>query len=113
MSYLPMGDDRTVRNLRGHACACMQSSYGLAIASRRKSPHVAVERFPWGCSFYAQVLNLICTACGKPCRTQTECDLHTKRTGHADFVDKVPLAPPRGCDSLSVSASVCTIRELL
>ena len=36
-----------------------------------------------------QVLNLTCTACGKPCRTQTECDLHTKRTGHADFVDKV------------------------
>lgn len=37
----------------------------------------------------AQVLNLTCTECGKPCRTQTEQDLHTKRTGHASFVDKV------------------------
>ena len=36
-----------------------------------------------------QVLNLTCTECGKPCRTQTEQDLHTKRTGHTNFVDKV------------------------
>ena len=38
-----------------------------------------------------QVLNLTCTECGKPCRTQTECDLHTKRTGHGEFVDKVRM----------------------
>lgn len=30
----------------------------------------------------------VCTDCGKPCRTDTERDLHTKRTGHASFVDK-------------------------
>ena len=34
------------------------------------------------------VLNLTCVACGKPCRSETEKDIHTKRTGHAEFVDK-------------------------
>ena len=34
------------------------------------------------------VLNLVCTTCGKPCRSKTESDLHTKRTGHGEFVDK-------------------------
>ena len=36
-----------------------------------------------------QVLNLVCADCGKPCRSTTEQDLHTKRTGHKSFVDKV------------------------
>ncbi|KAE8810477.1 F-box protein [Hordeum vulgare] len=34
------------------------------------------------------VLNLVCVDCGKPCRSQTEVDLHKKRTGHAEFTDK-------------------------
>lgn len=34
------------------------------------------------------VLNLICSSCGKPCRSKTESDLHTKRTGHTEFTDK-------------------------
>ncbi|KAE8818186.1 F-box protein [Hordeum vulgare] len=34
------------------------------------------------------VLNLVCADCGKPCRSQTEVDLHKKRTGHAEFTDK-------------------------
>ena len=34
------------------------------------------------------VLNLTCVACGKPCRSETEKDIHTKRTGHSEFVDK-------------------------
>ena len=34
------------------------------------------------------VLTLECADCGKPCRSQTEQDLHTKRTGHSDFRDK-------------------------
>ncbi|KAJ6751320.1 hypothetical protein OIU85_001816 [Salix viminalis] len=34
------------------------------------------------------VLNLVCTTCCKPCRSKTETDLHTKRTGHTEFVDK-------------------------
>ena len=34
------------------------------------------------------MLNLQCVACGKPCRSETEKDIHTKRTGHAEFVDK-------------------------
>lgn len=38
------------------------------------------------------VLNLVCTTCGKPCRSKTESDLHTKRTGHTDFVDKTSEA---------------------
>ena len=35
------------------------------------------------------MLTLECSECGKPCRSQTEQDLHTKRTGHATFRDKV------------------------
>ena len=34
------------------------------------------------------VLNLVCFACGEPCRSKTESDLHTKRIGHTEFVDK-------------------------
>lgn len=37
------------------------------------------------------MLNLSCTNCGKPCRSQTEVDLHKKRTGHENYVDKVLL----------------------
>ena len=66
-------------------------------------------------SVLSQVLNLVCTECGKPCRyvrlcatwitcshhalgtpawgylcrSATEKELHTKRTGHSSFVDKV------------------------
>ncbi|CAG7909108.1 unnamed protein product [Brassica rapa] len=49
------------------------------------------------------VLNLVCTTCCKPCRSRTyfdyflviiiytvkESELHTKRTGHTEFVDKI------------------------
>ncbi|PPS09149.1 hypothetical protein GOBAR_AA11501 [Gossypium barbadense] len=46
------------------------------------------------------VLNLVCSSCGKPCRSKIdlvilglrkswkESDLHTKRTGHTEFIDK-------------------------
>ena len=37
----------------------------------------------------AQVLNMVCEDCGKPCRNKTQQDLHTKHTGHTKFVDKV------------------------
>ena len=33
-----------------------------------------------------------CAECGKPCRSQTEQDVHTKRTGHTQFVDKTAEA---------------------
>jgi len=38
------------------------------------------------------VLNLVCADCGKPCRSATEQDVHTKRTGHTQFVDKTAEA---------------------
>mmetsp|Transcript_25789 Transcript_25789/g.35592 ORF Transcript_25789/g.35592 Transcript_25789/m.35592 type:complete len:392 (-) Transcript_25789:129-1304(-) len=31
---------------------------------------------------------VICVDCGKPCRSATEQELHTQRTGHCQFVDK-------------------------
>jgi len=34
------------------------------------------------------VLTLVCVACGKPCRSATEKELHTTRTGHNEFADK-------------------------
>lgn len=34
------------------------------------------------------VVTLECADCGKPCRSETEQDLHTKRTGHSSFRDK-------------------------
>lgn len=42
-------------------------------------------------TYLTQVLNIVCTECGKPCRSDTERDLHTKRTGHTTFADKVLL----------------------
>lgn len=42
-----------------------------------------------------QVLQLVCKTCGKPCRSQTEKDLHTKRNpGHCEFVDQTAGAGP-------------------
>ena len=35
-------------------------------------------------------------ACGKPCRTQTEKDLHIKRTGHVEFENKASYATLAG-----------------
>ncbi|KAE8702097.1 ankyrin repeat-containing protein [Hibiscus syriacus] len=36
----------------------------------------------------SKVLNLVCFPCDKPCRSKTESDLHTNRTGHTELVDK-------------------------
>ena len=36
-----------------------------------------------------QIKVVVCTECGKPCRTDAEKDMHTRFTGHASFVDKV------------------------
>lgn len=54
------------------------------------------------------VLNLVCTVCRKPCRSQVERDLHTKRTGHTEFVDKtleaakpISLEVPKAVDEES------------
>ncbi|KAM7273545.1 hypothetical protein ACFE04_028209 [Oxalis oulophora] len=62
------------------------------------------------------VLNLICTTCRKPCRSKTESDMHTKRTGHAEFVDKTieaakpislkaPKKAPESDDPMDTSGS--------
>ena len=36
-----------------------------------------------------QVPQMVCTSCGKPCRSDAEKALHTKYTGHTEFEDKV------------------------
>lgn len=42
-----------------------------------------------------QVLQLVCKACGKPCRSETEKQLHTARNpGHTEFVDQTAGAGP-------------------
>ncbi|KAI4976898.1 hypothetical protein ZWY2020_050505 [Hordeum vulgare] len=60
------------------------------------------------------VLNLLCVDCGKPCRSQTEVDLHKKRTGHTEFMDNTmeaakPIdleAPPKpAAEAKDVDAS--------
>jgi hypothetical protein len=39
--------------------------------------------------FTWQILQLVCATCGKPCRTETEKEMHTRRNpGHDTFVDK-------------------------
>ncbi|KAI4981171.1 hypothetical protein ZWY2020_021656 [Hordeum vulgare] len=61
------------------------------------------------------VLNLVCADCGKPCRSETEVDLHKKRTGHAEFTDKTmeaakPIdleAPCRPPEAKDVGVSEC------
>jgi hypothetical protein len=41
------------------------------------------------------VLQLVCKACGKPCRSETEKQLHTTRNpGHTEFVDQTAGAGP-------------------
>ena len=52
---------------------------GAAAGSARAAPHPP----------HPQVARLVCTECGKVCRSETERDLHTMRTGHAGFEDKV------------------------
>ena len=37
----------------------------------------------------SQIKIVVCTECGKPCRTDAEKDMHTRFTGHASYVDKV------------------------
>ena len=49
----------------------------------------------------AQVLNMLCEDCGKPCRNKTQQDLHTKHTGHTRFVDKVSFIYKRISHSTS------------
>jgi len=40
-----------------------------------------------------QVLQLVCKTCGKPCRSETEKQLHMKRNpGHNEFVDQTAIA---------------------
>jgi hypothetical protein len=36
-----------------------------------------------------KVPRLVCAACGKPCRSDVERALHTRHTGHEEFVDRV------------------------
>ena len=36
-----------------------------------------------------QIKTVVCTECGKPCRTDAEKDMHTRFTGHATYVDQV------------------------
>ena len=41
------------------------------------------------------VLQLVCKACGKPCRSETEKQMHTQRNpGHTEFVDQTAGAGP-------------------
>ena len=47
-----------------------------------------------------QVRRVVCTECGKPCRSDTEVALHTQRTGHASFEDKVRQGGGGGWPSL-------------
>lgn len=48
----------------------------------------------------------MCVTCGKPCRTQMEKDLHTKRTLHTEFSDKTAeAAKPIVLESPNVGAS--------
>jgi len=40
-----------------------------------------------------QVKRLVCRECGKACRSETEWDVHSKRTGHQEYDDKVGAGP--------------------
>lgn len=48
-------------------------------------------------------MQLVCTTCGKPCRSDAEKALHTKFTGHTEYVDKV------GCQLTVRTASSGTL----
>jgi hypothetical protein len=50
------------------------------------------------------VPRLVCTECGKVCRSDVEKAMHTRGTGHASYVDKV-----RSC--ASCACVKCSQRE--
>jgi len=61
-----------------------------------------------------QVLQLVCKACGKPCRSETEKQLHTTRNpGHTEFVDQTSAgAGPVDYTLKKDGASwACNVRE--
>lgn len=81
--------------------------------SERINQHLNTSHADLRCAppSFPQVLNLKCTDCGKPCRSQTEQDLHTKRTGHATFVDKViTTLLPRPCLRPVTPIVACSFR---
>ena len=53
------------------------------------------------------MLTLECADCGKPCRSQTEQDLHTKRTGHSTFRDKARRLAWGTASRLDRAAALC------
>lgn len=56
----------------------------------------------------------VCTECGKPCRSETEKDIHTKRTGHAHFSDKTnEAAKPIVSEHFAFTFSACSCLERL
>ncbi len=57
------------------------------------------------------VLNLTCTECGKPCRSQTDVDLHKKRTGHEKYVDKVGCHQQPRCGFKSGAWRTALLRD--
>lgn len=57
-----------------------------------------------------QVRRLVCVECGKPCRSDTEWDVHQKRTGHSTYTDKARAACPSPASSTHSAAARCLLR---
>lgn len=67
------------RRAWGHAAAAATASGSHSRPTSGPLHHTQVKRY-------------ICKECGKPCRSDTERDVHTRRTGHTEFDDKASQA---------------------
>lgn len=88
---------RSVKEAQDHGEATGHASF----SESTEAVGALISRFPLCCcdraacsrrkstSWALQVKRYVCKECGKPCRSDTERDVHTRRTGHAEFEDKV------------------------
>lgn len=74
-------------------------------AYHQPPPSLQVKCVDW--CMHAQVPQMVCTTCGKPCRSDAERALHTKYTGHTEFVDKVRAGSWRACTTANTPHPCC------
>ena len=60
-----------------------------------------------------QAQRLVCSDCGKPCRTETERQLHTQRTGHESFQEQAASAAAIDTAAEMREASDATEQEMV
>lgn len=85
--------------LAGHALLSSLHPFSTIRPSHATVPfaclsHLVPSFTRTACLFPPQITTLVCTACGKPCRTDAERDMHTRMNpGHDSYEDRTGQAP--------------------